>query len=136
VSAEALKTYGWELRRGIWHQTKPHLTVVPEPEPVTAYRPRVCQCGGPKSRRARTCHTCRYADVTRVERERSPEWIAADISALEEVLDRWIRGTTIPVLAVRTCDDCGCLLHVDDTDCFVCVMRADRSETALWRVTG
>lgn len=139
-----LQAYGWERGRDtIWRQTKPHLVIVPDDEPLSSrtarttrnarggrdYRTSLCACGGPKSPRAQRCRACLHDSHTR----NAPTMSDADVAALTVLLDQWIRAIPVAPLPVHLCD-CGCLLRLDEALCPECRHWAERNATDhSWR---
>lgn len=133
-----LEAYGWRRHGLVWRRPRTHLTVVPDiTEPTRASRPTrvtkhhtgTCACGAPMTETATRCKTC-YLDS--FENPGRPVTLPND-GAVEWLLTvlGWHLATTpaaSPVpLAAELCDDCGCLLALNDTTCPACLVWAERN---------
>jgi len=130
-----LQAYGWERdTRGIWHQTQPHLTIVPDPKPKKPrkrYEVKVpCACGALMWKGASRCRSCFLASITAPTPRRKTHASDLGVDELMTVLARTLMATPAPPLPVHLCD-CGSLLRLDEALCPECRAWAERN-AAVW----
>ena len=131
MSAAELQSYGWELRRGIWHRTKPHLTIVPDPKPRKRYEKNAtCACGQPMGKDSARCKACHRSSFTAPTPRRKAHASDLGVDELMETIGRNLRATPVPPLPVHLCD-CGSLLRLDEALCPECRDWAERNAT-VW----